>query len=927
MTSADRGRGRGRRRPGGRARLLGRQLRADPGPPFLLALLVAVAAFLATAWQHEVTDLGARQLPYRLQSVSAPQRDVGALVPDTVSWGGPTDGTTGARTWAPVLSGMERVRDLQPEPLRSALGSPEVVADIAQPLTLPPPASGEVAVVDLRLRVDPGIEEHATLVAGSWPEADVVGDERGEDLLPVAMLAESAAVLGLEVGEVSGPVRLTGTYRVDDPTAPRWEHLIDSATLLLDEDPFAGTTARVVGLLSSGNPGTPVAGESLRQLRLWYPLEPDDVGPGELGALVAQLRGFTGTAQPVRSGSSPGQELAPLFGAPVVATLQDVAGEVDAARSVLAVAASGPAGVALLVLGVGGRLVVSRRASALALGRARGASGLQLRVAAAVSGLLLGAPAATLGWAAGRRLHPDQVVAGDWVAPGLLALAPALILAVAVGTGTLRQQRADLSARSFSRYRWILEVAVVALAVVAVWATLDRGLDPSGASGAAVGPVTGMGAPAAAADGEPGLDPLTVSVPVLAALATSLLLLRVYPIPLHALVRSWRRRRGLVGFLGAARAARDPVAGLTPMLSVVLGVSIAVCSAVLASTVVQGAQAAAGTQIGAHVRVSGPVVDDALRDRLEQVPGVGSTATLARVTARAQLTGAARADGVTVLVVDRTLEDVQAATPRVPALPAELFAGTADGVPVVVGGPLEPVTGPVEIDLVVGPVRSVGHVPALGGIRTTQPFLVVERSAWESAGGAPAEATVLLVAGDDTLGAEELATAVREAVPGSLVQTQEAELAVFAGAPVTQGTQLLLAVGVVASTALTAVAVLAVHLVGTPARVRLLAVLRTLGISRRQTQGLTAFEIAPAVGLAGVVGTGLGLAVPMVLLRALDLRGFTGGLAQPAVAVLPQVLAPVVLSVVAVAVVVVVGSAALTSRVDHAQALRVGEDR
>ena len=72
-----------------------------------------------------------------------------------------------------------------------------------------------------------GLEEHATLVAGDWPSSG------GADVVDAALPAPAAEVLGLEPGDdialaaIGDPtrkvdVRLTGTYRVDDPRDPFW---------------------------------------------------------------------------------------------------------------------------------------------------------------------------------------------------------------------------------------------------------------------------------------------------------------------------------------------------------------------------------------------------------------------------------------------------------------------------------------------------------------------------------------------------------------------------------------------------------------------------------------------------------------------------------------------------------------------------------
>src|SRR4029079_18528110 len=72
-----------------------------------------------------------------------------------------------------------------------------------------------------------GLEEHATLVAGDWPSSG------GAGVVEAALPAPAAEALGLVPGDeialaaIGDPtrkvdVRLTGTYRVDDPRDPFW---------------------------------------------------------------------------------------------------------------------------------------------------------------------------------------------------------------------------------------------------------------------------------------------------------------------------------------------------------------------------------------------------------------------------------------------------------------------------------------------------------------------------------------------------------------------------------------------------------------------------------------------------------------------------------------------------------------------------------
>ena len=159
------------------------------------------------------------------------------------------------------------------------------------------------------------------------------------------------------------------------------------------------------------------------------------------------------------------------------------------------------------------------------------------------------------------------------------------------------------------------------------------------------------------------------------------------------------------------------------------------------------------------------------------------------------------------------------------------------------------------------------------------------------------------------------------------VTTVTTRLEAFEEAPVTTGLRQLFVGATVVSGLLTVLAVVVVQLMGSTARTALLATLRTLGLGTRQTRALTAWELAPLLVTSLLVGTLLGLGVPWVLLRGLDLTGLTGGSAQPALVLDLPLLGAVLGAVVLTVLIAVTVSAWIAGRTNLAHALRVGEDR
>jgi len=125
---------------------------------------------------------------------------------------------------------------------------------------------------------------------------------------------------------------------------------------------------------------------------------------------------------------------------------------------------------------------------------------------------------------------------------------------------------------------------------------------------------------------------------------------------------------------------------------------------------------------------------------------------------------------------------------------------------------------------------------------------------------------------------------------------------------------------------LCAIAILLVSTINARSRERLLAVLRTLGFSRRQSTALVVWELAPVAVTAFVGGAVLGIALPIIVLAGIDLTPFTGGAAQPTLALDPVLTTAVLGGFIAV-VAATSAFAALGARSTNlATALREGAE-
>lgn len=938
-----------------------RLLLADPWPWAGLALLVLLATCALTLAPRAMEAMRAAQLDREVSGLSVLQRDLISVQRGSAgaALGQKWDaGRDVGSTWGTLIDGLEGTRASQQEPLRSLLGEGRFLADVGTSLATDPGADSDLADLQLQPRVDPFLPEYVDLVEGDWPgptPGPAFGPQ-GPGGMPepapvdVLLSADAAEQLSWEVGEVRGPpdttvtsgplvpspVRLSGIYAPVDGDHPHWQHSTNGAGLGVLTGSGGVRTGIAAAYLHPANPGFfPSADERFAsvvsyRLRLWYPLAAEHVPGNQVPDLISQLGGFTAAAIPLvpeqpnaSGGGASRSELTVEFDTLLPATLVEVVSQQRVTTALLGLMLAGPVALVLVVLGLSGATILRRRHSAVWLAQARGASPRQVRGLAAALGALVGLLSALLGLTFTHLAWPGPVAGVDLVAVGAGALVPAAALGAAGHLG-------DGPSRRFARLRHgprhVLRAATVLLvtiALLAVWRLLDRG----GISVASDG-LAAEDAPLIRARPDAGLDLLAAATPGLVVLAACLLGLQLHRLPIRALHARLRRGRRLVGFLGSARALRGPPGGVVPTLAVALGMAVALSSAVLLSTVSQGAERAAWTDTGAELRLSGPSVDDELSTTLAEVPGVAAVSVLREVPSPVDLEGEVAGSELTVYVVDTTLPSVQWDASLAP-LPEALFGGSGP-LPVLTGGEAPEATGPTTLPGL-GAARVVGHVESLAGLRTDQSFLVVERERWEAAGGStPAGSAALMAVGPASSGtsadahAEEVAERVRAAVPNSLVETVHAGLADFREAPVVDGLTVALAAATVSAVALAAVALLLNHLLQAPARHPLLATLRTLGMGRHGARRLIAWESGPLVLTASLVGVALGVGVPWLLLQAIDLTSLTGGAAQPPLRVDPLTAGAGVLAVLLTALAATALSSVLAARTDLAQQLRIG---
>ncbi|MBC9713250.1 hypothetical protein H9Y04_11790 [Streptomyces sp. TRM66268-LWL] len=527
--------------------------------------------------------------------------------------------------------------------------------------------------------------------------------------------------------------------------------------------------------------------------------------------------------------------------------------------------------VALAAAFVTALLALRRRLDVHRLQRARGASALGL--AAARAGHTL--PGALLGLAAGLALagRVGEGTATGWGAAVALGcwLPLPLVTFFAVRDGALLRADGAARASSIRGRRVVAELALLLLAVAGVWALRSRG------TRAQAGP-----------------DPLLAAVPALLGLATVVILVRCYPLPVRLLARWSARRRGAVALIALLRAAKEAPARALALLVLVVTLAGAVFGGLIAGTLTEGREEGTRARVGADASYTGVRSNPQAAQELARARGVEHSAQVGelRISARDSARGSAYGTTSLLGVESEALLEVGGESAAARAAAALPDAGGA--VPVLAhGGPrvgdrLEAevggrtlrmkVTGTlpdaVVDDVALGPLRSA-ESPELLLFTDLRALRSIEREDFGQ--------LVLLLYGDG-IRAEELRAMVPRAAPetnpGELFVLEE-ELARLSDDGLVGALTLAHTVATGLAVALALLALVLELLLSAPARGRTAARLRTMGLGDRQTAALHLVQLLPLVVAAVVGGTALGLALPSLLGPALDLGEFTGTPGDP----------------------------------------------
>lgn len=907
-------------------RLTRRRFATPRSAALVIVALTLLAAFVIAAAPRALVGVVRAEVSHQLADVPATSRDLSGSALDAPAFGPPTAPLDASATsewdagasdvFGAVASQLAQAREGFDPVLRGLTGPAQfaefsTVAVLAVPGADLPEQAQDDPFAMIQVLSEPAAGQALTLVEGSWPQEW----DGGTGSIGIVLSDDAAATMGWTVGQerrIPANARtlsegwlpgtptyvLTGTVAAVDSGADRWLHLPTALTATVFDDGNARPQATSVAWVPAATWANYSGVLNRSEISLWYPVDAAGARSVEPTELLSAVRGATTASIPL---DATGQ-LRVRLDSELVPTLTTALGRATSASAILAVAAVGPLAVSVALVVLACALMIRRRRADLALLSARGAPLGRLRRILLGEGLLLGVPAAAVGAAVGVLVTPNDAGLLSIVLAVLVGLAPGIALAGSLRPARLERGRSDLDAPVRGRWARIALIIVVLLAVVAVVQLVARGI---GADITAI-------------------DPLVIVAPLLATVALALIVVRLHPLPIAAAFAAARRGRGVVGLVGSARNLRDPAAGTTAVLAMVVAVAIAVFSSVVLATVDRGAVVAAQRAVGADIRIAGPYIDESTIERMRTAPGVTDAVGILRGD-YLTVTGPGGRASVQALVTE---PDRLAAAQRgfVGAFPDGAITAGTDPLQIAVSRAVadeigEPATvqeQPVDVGAV------VGEVPGMSG---TSEFVVVaagDYTALTTLGFFP---RTVLVDIDGAADPHAVAAALGDVIgQNHTVRYLADSTAEIQASPAVTALRFVLFAALGLAALLSVIALLLVAGVSRDARSRLIALLRTMGLDRRGARAIVAWEFVPLGITALVGGVLLGAVLPLLVVASIDLRPFTGGGAQPSLTVDP-VLSGALIGVVVVALALAVLAGVIGARTTSiATVLRTEED-
>jgi putative ABC transport system permease protein len=766
-------------------------------------------------------------------------------------------------------------RDFIMGPLRLAPRSADWVAMTPAPYPLAtalPVLKGIPAKLEVAYRSP--LAGHVRLVAGRLP-ATVPADQPATDL-QVVITPPTARVFGLRPGSrlvIGVPAQpgqfsqvkltVTGIVEPAGPGSAFWRADPLLPRPALDYEP-GGTeiwNGAVIADPGELNAIQSIFGHAGLDIGWEFPVDtaglhgPAQALSGQVGHITNQRPRLTGHVAPMTNALTVTSGLAQPLAAFAQAS--------SAVSAVLWMVYVGLAVAALVILLLAARMIAARRSAELTVYRARGASLAQVFWLGFLGAGVVCAPAAALAWTAALLLVRDSAPAGAtawW--PGIAAL----LLATA-GPGVVAAWQQRLPRRGHARRRRrgttrvVVEITVGAAAIGGIIVSRTQ---------------AGAG------------DLYASAAPVLVAALAVIVVLRLYQVLVRGLARASARQRGIIGFLGLARAAQATVTLALPAMTLVLAVTVAAFAGMVRDAVVRAETAQSWRATGADVVVAAAPWQPDL-----------AAAVISPATVRALAAGPGVQHAAAALVIPvRTGNDALITSIAVdPASYATLVASTQGYTPVNAArltaphghGPVPVLASPaaaVELSGLAGRtilaqqglaalrVRVVGELRSTPALPVGGAFIVLPRSALRGVG----EPVNLMLLTGPSIDVARLRATIAASTRGSsapAITSRPAVLDELAGAPLQQGTFLLFALAIGCADALALAVMLLELALGAADREPTMARLATMGLTEAQRVRLAAFEVLPAIAASAVAAIACAIALPRLVAPAINLSVFT----------------------------------------------------
>jgi putative ABC transport system permease protein len=905
-------------------------------PALVLASVAMVIAFIATAGPRALASAYNRAVSQAV--AQAPALDMGALVTAQLPVRAGPAGTVSAATVGQIADAL--AKDLPAPQLFPAAqhwaGVTLPIEQVLHPARSAQAVRPPVAEVGYR----DALARHCVLVTGALPTGPAphssgAGALPGPAVLPVAATQAVAARFSLRVGSLiqlasppgDRPVRLevTGIVRPTGLSSAFWQRDPLLATpQLADPKKFPYWMA---GFLAG--PGDLAAlsidyAGSSEQLAWFYPISARVTG-AEITRLESGLAGLSVSQLPreaeVRWGGHALQATVVSNGlADGLAAFDAQWTSVSGADSLLALGLFA-AGIALLLICCG--LAAEAYRTELVLLRVRGGSVAQLVGRMLVRSSCIAVPGLACGAVLAAAVLPHDASTVGWVFLELTALTAvaATPLICALRYRKLRfadaARRTDLVTLRPSLRRLAAELFVLLVAAAAIADVRLRGT------------------------GSASTVPYLSASAVLVAIAVGLVVNRVYRAPLRAVARAAAHRRGPVGAVGLARAARAPAGSVLPALTLILTLTLAAFAIAVGASVSAGQVAASWAQLGADATISAagaaPVTSADVR-AVRRVPGVVHatavyTAPSSSPLAGALASGRAPSAQVGLAVVNPASYGALSADTPWPGFPERAMSsprsGAAAAIPILVttGAAARAAAGSrprLELDGLIHQVRVVGTVTDTAAMPGGGDYVVLPDWAAPDWPAIPSPYTILVTG--PAINFARLRAVAGRVQGGSQIAVRQQVLSQLTASSALRVSRWLYLIGLLSAAALSALAVLFALAGSARGRAAMLTRLGALGMSRRQSLLLGLTDAIPLVWVAGIGAVAASWLLVEVIGPVLGLNVFTGSVVQVPLRPTWQALVIPLAGVAVLAAAVLAVAGAASGRRELAAAVRQEEE-